>query len=75
MPVPVSVPDPMCVGRGVCWAVEVEDEVEVEPDCPAESVVEASYCTKVPVVDWKSINRRVDYRQDLGSGLGLFTVL
>ncbi len=49
----MSVPDPMCVGRGVCWEVEAEDEEEVEPDCPAESVVEASSCTKskVPVVD------------------------
>jgi hypothetical protein len=74
---PVPVPDLMCVGRGVCWAVEGEDEVEVEPDCPAESVVEASYCTKVPVVDLE-VDQQTGQSppgSEIGVGLVYCTVL
>jgi hypothetical protein len=70
VPVPVPVPDLVGVGRQLRW------EVEMESDCPLDSVVEDSYWTEIPVVDfWKSINGLVNHRQDLGLGLGLFTVL
>ena len=67
----MPVPDLMCVGRGVCWEVEAEDEVEVEPDCPAESVGEASSCTKVPVVDLEVDQQTGQLPPGSGIGVGL----
>lgn len=68
VPVPVPVPDLVGVGRRLRW------EVEVESDCPLDSVVEDSSWTEVPVavVDLEG-DQRIG-QSPSGSGTGVRVV-